>query len=203
MKTPKQKRSKNTVNNIIESGFICVSERGVAGMTTHDIAEKAGVGVGTVYDYFENKEDIIYMMSERLFGELVVLIERVTPQMIEYKLEAALVLLLEAFEAFLMQNNGRYLKFAKEMSVQDSLQLHTRQIRQTLLNSAVKLILRHPEYVQIPNLYVMASIIIDAGIYLVLDNLSSAKPEVSFEQLKAGLSDLIHVYVSHYVSGAG
>ena len=172
-------------------------------MTTHHIAEKAGVGVGTVYDYFDNKDDIIYMMSERLFDELVQLVERVTPQMIEYKLEAALLLLLEEFEAFLMKNNGRYLKFAKELSIHDSLQVHTRQIRQTLLNSSVKLILRHPEYVQIPNLYVMASIIIDAGIYLVLDNLSSTKPDVSFEQLKAGLSDLIHVYVNHYVSGVG
>ena len=203
MKAPRQKRSQHTVNSIIESGFICVSERGVAGMTTHHIAEKAGVGVGTVYDYFDNKDDIIYMMSERLFDELVALVERVTPHMIEYKLEAALVLLLEEFEAFLMKNNGRYLKFAKELSIHDSLQVHTRQIRQTLLNGVVKLILKHPEYVQIPNLYVMASIIIDAGIYLVLDNLSSAKPDVSFEQLKAGLSDLIHVYVNHYVSGVG
>ena len=69
-RNPSQQRSIATVNAIIKAGFICVAEKGLAATTTRHIAAVAGVGVGSVYEYFKNKEAIYSAMAN--FGCSVV-----------------------------------------------------------------------------------------------------------------------------------
>lgn len=44
---------------ILESTLDCISEHGFHGTPISMIAEKAGIGAGTIYRYFENKEELI------------------------------------------------------------------------------------------------------------------------------------------------
>jgi AcrR family transcriptional regulator len=44
---------------ILETTLDLISENGFHGTPISMIAEKAGIGAGTIYRYFENKEDLI------------------------------------------------------------------------------------------------------------------------------------------------
>lgn len=58
-KRPQQQRAKMIVESILEGAQQCISEHGVLQVTTPKIAERSGVSVGSIYQYFENKEQII------------------------------------------------------------------------------------------------------------------------------------------------
>ncbi|MEY2838869.1 MAG: hypothetical protein RJB60_1168, partial [Pseudomonadota bacterium] len=55
---PIQQRSIATVEAIVEAGFMAVAEHGLAGTTTRHIATLAGISVGSLYEYFTNKEEV-------------------------------------------------------------------------------------------------------------------------------------------------
>jgi AcrR family transcriptional regulator len=55
---PSQERSRESVDVIIEASAQVLQEYGYKGATTNRIAERAGVSVGTLYQYFNNKDEI-------------------------------------------------------------------------------------------------------------------------------------------------
>lgn len=54
-KTPKQARSRNTVEVILEAATRILQEGGLAAFNTNAVAERAGIGVASLYDYFPGK----------------------------------------------------------------------------------------------------------------------------------------------------
>jgi len=58
-KPPRQERSRETVRAILEAAARVFEEQGVAGATTDRIAERAGVSIGSLYQYFPSKEAIL------------------------------------------------------------------------------------------------------------------------------------------------
>jgi AcrR family transcriptional regulator len=58
-KTAVQERSRFTVDAIYEAAVQVFTDNGYTGATTDLIAEKAGVSVGTLYQYFPNKKAIL------------------------------------------------------------------------------------------------------------------------------------------------
>ena len=62
---PSQARSRRAVDAIIEASAQVLERRGYQGATTNRIAERAGVSVGTLYQYFNNKDDIFNALIER------------------------------------------------------------------------------------------------------------------------------------------
>ena len=56
---PKQKRSIEKKNHIIETGIELMTEKGYHHTTTDDIAAAAGVSTGIIYRYFKDKHDIL------------------------------------------------------------------------------------------------------------------------------------------------
>ncbi|NAS00164.1 TetR/AcrR family transcriptional regulator [Acinetobacter haemolyticus] len=86
-KRPQQQRAKMIVESILEGAQKCIAEHGVLQVTTPKISEKSGVSVGSIYQYFENKEQIIAELllrkSENLgqaLKQLVVLQEQASIQ---------------------------------------------------------------------------------------------------------------------------
>ncbi|MBP5669859.1 MAG: TetR/AcrR family transcriptional regulator, partial [Lachnospiraceae bacterium] len=56
---PKQKRSIETRNKILEVGSMLMLKEGYHNVTTDDIAKAAGLSTGIVYHYFKDKKDIL------------------------------------------------------------------------------------------------------------------------------------------------
>lgn len=66
IKKPKQERSKSTVDAILEAVTHIMDKDGPLSLTTNKIAEKAGVSVGSLYQYFKNKESIFEAILLRM-----------------------------------------------------------------------------------------------------------------------------------------
>ncbi len=59
IREPRQERSIEKKNRIIEAGYELFSEIGYYGTNTQEIAKRAGVSTGIVYGYFKDKRDIL------------------------------------------------------------------------------------------------------------------------------------------------
>ena len=70
-KSPKQERSKATVEAILGATARVLVREGYEGATTSRIAEVSGYGVGSLYDYFPNKESLVVALIERHAEEMV------------------------------------------------------------------------------------------------------------------------------------
>ncbi|KTT03495.1 TetR family transcriptional regulator [Pseudomonas oryzihabitans] len=58
-KIPRQARSANTLAVIVEATARILEERGMGGFTTNAVAERAGVSIGSLYQYFPSKEALL------------------------------------------------------------------------------------------------------------------------------------------------
>lgn len=64
-KEPSQPRSARMVEAIVEAAARILETRGLAGFNTNAVAERAGVSVGSLYQYFPSKEALIAALSGR------------------------------------------------------------------------------------------------------------------------------------------
>lgn len=64
-KIPAQARSRATVDAIIQAATYILTKVGWEGLTTNAIAERAGVNIGSLYQFFPNKEAIIAELQRR------------------------------------------------------------------------------------------------------------------------------------------
>lgn len=63
-KQPRQQRSRETVEAILEAAAQLFQRHGYAGTTTNKIAERAGVSIGSLYQYFPNKDALLVALAE-------------------------------------------------------------------------------------------------------------------------------------------
>lgn len=60
---PRQQRSKDTVAFLLEAAAQVFGERGYARTTTNHVAERAGVSIGTLYQYFPDKDALLVALA--------------------------------------------------------------------------------------------------------------------------------------------
>lgn len=64
-KEPKQKRSRILVEKVLDAALLLADEQGLAAFNTNAVARQAGVDIASVYQYFPNKESILFWTAER------------------------------------------------------------------------------------------------------------------------------------------
>ncbi|MGH7125597.1 MAG: TetR/AcrR family transcriptional regulator [Stellaceae bacterium] len=69
-KEPRQARAQATLEAVLSAAAQVLVEEGFERATTNRIAEVAGVSVGSLYQYFPNKEAIVNALVERHEGEM-------------------------------------------------------------------------------------------------------------------------------------
>ncbi|MHA1602949.1 MAG: TetR/AcrR family transcriptional regulator [Promethearchaeota archaeon] len=81
-KPPKFHRNKEAkIKLIIDTFLDLVEKKGYANVSTNQVAKNAGISIGTIYKYFENKADILdqgFQTSISDFGEMPDFIEMIT-----------------------------------------------------------------------------------------------------------------------------
>jgi TetR/AcrR family transcriptional repressor of uid operon len=63
-------------SQILNAALVCFAKRGFHQASMHDISAEAGISVGLIYRYFENKEAVISAMAARHKEEIQEVLER-------------------------------------------------------------------------------------------------------------------------------
>ena len=64
-KRPRQERSQATVDTLLKATARVLVREGFDGLTTNGVAHQAGVSIGSLYQYFPNKEALVAALIER------------------------------------------------------------------------------------------------------------------------------------------
>lgn len=77
-KRPRQGRSRAMVDALVEATARLLAAEGYGAATTKRIAAVAGVSVGSLYQYFPNKDALVYAVAQRHFDEVLAQLARVS-----------------------------------------------------------------------------------------------------------------------------
>jgi len=129
---------------ILDAALVCFAKRGFHQTSMHDISAEAGISVGLIYRYFENKEAVISAMADRHKEEIQQMLERArqAPSLLE-----SLEIL---FTAHCCENEPRLISaFVVDLYAEASRNPHvadlTRDVLETAMAGVRDLIARAPE----------------------------------------------------------
>ena len=89
-RSPRQARSKETVEKIIRASTQIIGRDGFAKFSTNTVAAKAGVGVASIYEYFEDKNALLVAVLEHEMAEFWTHLEERVPRWLESDVDTAL-----------------------------------------------------------------------------------------------------------------
>jgi len=95
-KAPRQSRSQATVTAILDATAHILIERGFAAASTNAVAERAGVSVGSLYQYFPNKDALVSALRARHGDQMMAVIMRALTKAMDATLIDGLTGLVEA-----------------------------------------------------------------------------------------------------------
>jgi len=129
---------------ILDAALVCFAKRGFHQASMHDISAEAGISVGLIYRYFENKDAVISAMADRHKKEIHEVLERA--QQAPTLLESLEILFTahccedapQVVSAFVVD---LYAEASRNQRVADLV----RDVLQTAMNGVTDLIARSPE----------------------------------------------------------
>ncbi|WNG16435.1 TetR/AcrR family transcriptional regulator [Cystobacter fuscus] len=77
-KTLRERLREETEQTLLEAAEQLFAEQGVGGTRIEDISKRAGVAVGTLYNYFEDREELLAALMARRRAELVKMLDEVS-----------------------------------------------------------------------------------------------------------------------------
>jgi AcrR family transcriptional regulator len=95
-KRPRQSRSQATVTAILDATARILVERGFAAASTNAVAERAGVSVGSLYQYFPNKDALVSALQARHGEQMMAVIQRALTKAMDATVADALAGLIQA-----------------------------------------------------------------------------------------------------------
>ena len=110
-----QKRASRTRKRLKEAALDVFSEKSVDAATVEEITEKADVGKGTLYQYFDDKEEIVITLVEEAVEHLIEILRayssepQTLEEMMEHLLNAHYEFSVEAKEEFMLLFQGKLL----------------------------------------------------------------------------------------------
>jgi AcrR family transcriptional regulator len=96
-KTPVQARSTVTVEAISEATIQVLLSHGTDRLTTTRVAQRAGVSVGTLYQYYPNKQSLLFAVLENHLSNVMARIEAVCESACHKPLAGMIREMVEAF----------------------------------------------------------------------------------------------------------
>jgi AcrR family transcriptional regulator len=76
MSQPQTDSTLDRQTQILDAALVCFAKRGFHQASMHDISAEAGISVGLIYRYFENKDAVISAMADRHKKEIGEVLER-------------------------------------------------------------------------------------------------------------------------------
>ena len=195
---PKQSRSVETRASILQAAAEQFGEEGYESSTTHQIAARAGVSVGTLYRYFSDKEAVLLEVYER---EMSGLRNRILEEFAAVDVDATdvrgLVHESMALALRVYREKPRLRRVLSEQARRNPALATLRRSQEDAVHAAVERILSVVPGVQVPDLQVgaylvslfMESVIEDHCLYPREDRVADD------DRVIAGAADFILSYL--------
>ena len=99
VRQPQQKRSQDRVDQILEATKRIIAQKGTPGLTINGIAEEANITAGSMYQYFPNKNAIIFALGAQY---LVKIREQIESEFAEFPNNRSefRVILMNTFDSY-------------------------------------------------------------------------------------------------------
>jgi AcrR family transcriptional regulator len=96
-KQPRQSRSQATVDAIFEATIQVLLAEGLPRLTTIRVAERAGVSVGTLYQYYPHKQALLFSVLEQHLGRVGTALQEAAESVHHKRLRVMIATVVEAF----------------------------------------------------------------------------------------------------------
>ena len=113
---PTQARSREMNRSIIDGAQRVLRREGWSGFTTNRVAKAAGVSVGSLYQYFGNKEDIAIALIDSRYGRMQREVAGELEEALLAKSPDAITTLVHTFIKAMVADGGLYFKMKEELS---------------------------------------------------------------------------------------
>jgi AcrR family transcriptional regulator len=191
-KLPQQGRSRMTVEAILEAAAQVLTKHGYERTNTNAIAEQAGVSVGSLYQYFPNKESLMAALMERHSDEIARLVESRLDEMSGMPLEQTITRLVDAVISAHAINPRLHQVLNEEIPRSERLQ-HMRAAELRIAKAARSYFLSQREHVLVPDL--------DLSLFIVMRTIESLCHAVVIERPRAANDDRFRDEVARLVLG--
>lgn len=196
---PQQKRSIERKSAILDAGFTSLKLHGIDGTTTKHIADLAGVSVGSVYEYFSSKEDIYAQMTQLFADQIVEMIKKNLPQVVDLSLGEAARFLLHRYKELLEQDNQRFLQLLRHQS-RFAIDQYVKEAESSLMAFAMSYINKHPELLKINDLMTHSYVLINAAVFSVVRFLSESSNMIEFDRVVEVVVQIIENHIAAMIA---
>jgi len=193
IRKPKQNRAINTFDSIVGAGFISVMKNGLDHTTVLKVCEIAGVGSGSFYEYFKNKEALFVEMQQHFIAEISKVIYGVIPEILDLEIPEAIRTIFLKIGEFLAKDNNKYFYWLSVSSKYTEAS-HVKAVK-AINVLAIEYAMKHPEVLKIKNLKMMVYILIHSSIALTMNFFTSENMGFTFEELVDCLINITMSYI--------
>ena len=194
-KKPQQQRAKLIVDHILQAAQICIVEQGLMQITTPKIAEKAGVSVGSLYQYFENKEEIIQELLRRKSENLGLALKQMVITQEQLSIQEIIPLSIQFGFDVMRAESGFFIEVLKHWhgynhsEAAQILEKHFFELGMYLFNRFY----RHWDFETLKH---KSFVIINSTLFTMMRYVSNNSFLISEQQLRDELSNMILAYLA-------
>ena len=188
-KQPKQKRSRDTIQVMLQATARCIAKQGFDGTTSAKIAEEAGISIGSLYQYFENKEQLYNLLMETMIEEALSIIEQRVTSVSNDSIEQMVHILLAATWEFLEKKDGVYLEVVRHWT-QLNFEYGIDLLEARFFQMFTLHLLQQPRLIPIEGLSCKLYILTNATLFSIIRYINKPPQQISREALTQQLAQM-------------
>lgn len=193
-KAPRQARSQATVDAILDATARVLVERGYAATNTNLVAETAGVSVGSLYQYFPNKDSLIRALQERHMHQMYAVIGQALQASAGLPMAQALATSIEGLVESHRIDAGLHRVLETQFASTDSVNAH-RQFETVLNEQIVAMLQQYRADLRVENIRLAAYMLMHALHGLVHAVVDQRPSGVSLKQATREIVRLTKAYL--------
>jgi Transcriptional regulator len=203
VRQPKQTRSINKKEKVLDAALELFCEKGYYKTSTNEIAQRAGVSIGTLYSYFKDKDTIFFEIQDKYHKKFEVAKNELLkdPGQIMPDFKNWLITLIKA----LVKVHEESREFNRELYV---LSFYNPEIAKVLEENkentrkeTLEYFIRMKDSLKIHDPEAVATVTFDL-ISTTVDRIVFGKNEIESERLIDSAADIIYTYLVHYTKAA-
>lgn len=192
-KQPKQGRSRELVNILLQATEKAVCVYGLEGLTTPKIAEISGVSVGSIYQYFEDKQSMLECLLEQKSHEIGAQLKDLLAQHEQADL-LTLIHLSISFGFDILNKNQFYVEIIRHWHTLPQNKA-TDVMLQHFFDLGQQLLLKHHQRLALINLNAKLFVIINSTMYTMMRYIGLRPSMISQDEIINELTMMICGYL--------